>query len=134
MQHRMVRSRFRYREAPAMRIAIAALIGLASCAAPAVAAENPYVLKLDKARYVLRVPTAGASAAAGATREDFRATPSVAPIVSGEAQRWRMREQDYELRLADLRREKEAWRQRAEMLESELRFYLSTTPTPLRGR
>lgn len=45
-----------------------------------------------------------------------------------------MRAQDYELRLADLRREKETWRLRAETLESELRFYLSTSPTPLRGR
>jgi hypothetical protein len=99
------------------------------------AADSPYVLKLDKARYALKVPTTGVSAAAGATREDFRATPSAsAPIGSGEAQRWRLREHDYELRLADLRREKETWRLRAETLESDLRFYLSTTPTPLRGR
>ena len=116
-----------------MRIVLAALIALLPLGT-AQAADSPYVLKLDKARYALRVPT-GASAAAGATREDFRPTASAAaPIGGGEAQRWRMREQDYELRLADLRREKEAWRQRAELLESELRFYLSTTPTPLRGR
>lgn len=116
-----------------MRIALAVLIALVPLET-AQAADSPYVLKLDKARYALKVPTAGASAAAGATREDFRPNPSVIPMASGEAQRWRMREQDYEQRLADLRREKETWRLRAETLESELRFYLSTTPTPLRGR
>ena len=120
-----------------MRIVLAALLALLPYGTAA-AADSPYVLKLDKARYALKVPATGTSAAAGATREDFRPTPSVAPSVAptsgGEAQRWRMREQDYELRLADLRREKEAWRLRAETLESELRFYLSTTPTPLRGR
>lgn len=117
-----------------MRIALAALVALLPLGT-AQAADNPYVLKVDKARYALKVPTTGISAAAGATREDFRATPSAAaPISSGGYQQWRLREQDYELRLADLRREKEAWRQRAETLESELRFYLSTTPTPLRGR
>lgn len=117
-----------------MRIALAAFLALLPYGT-AHTAENPYVLKLDKARYALKVPATGVSAAAGATREDFRPTPSAAaPIAGGDAQRWRMREQDYELRLADLRREKEAWRLRAETLESELRFYLSTTPTPLRGR
>jgi hypothetical protein len=117
-----------------MRIVLAALIALLPLGT-AQAADSPYVLKLDKARYALKVPITGASAAAGATREDFRPSASAAaPIGGGEAQRWRMREHDYELRLADLRREKEAWRQRAELLESELRFYLSTTPTPLRGR
>ena len=118
-----------------MRLAFAALIALAPCGV-AQAADNPYVLKLDKARYALRVPTPGANAAAGATREDVRPAPQIisAPIASGDYQRWRMREQDYELRISDLRREKESWRLRAETLESELRFYLSTTPTPLRGR
>ena len=116
-----------------MGIAFAALIALLLLGT-AQAADSPYVLKLDKARYALKVPMAGASAAAGATREDFRPNPSVVPMATGDAQRWRMREQDYELRLADLRREKEAWRLRAETLESELRFYLSTTTTPLRGR
>jgi hypothetical protein len=118
-----------------MRIAVAALIMLLPYGI-AHAADNPYVLKVDKAQYALKIPGAGASAAAGATREDFRPSPSavIAPIGAGEYQHWRIREQDYELRIADLRREREAWRARAETLESELRFYLSTTPTPLRGR
>lgn len=118
-----------------MRLVLAALIGLTSCA-PALADENPYVLKLDKAPYVLSVPTAGPSAAAGATREDLRPAPQMvsAPTTSGDYQRWRMRQQDYELQIADLRREKEAWRSRAEMLESELRFYQSTMPVVPRGR
>ena len=120
-----------------MRLAFATLIALLPCAA-AHAADSPYVLNLDRTPYVLKIATAGASAAAGATRGDVRAVPAVAPSVAPAAswdyQRWRMREQDYELRVSDLRREKEAWRLRAEMLESELRFYLSTTPTPLRGR
>ena len=117
-----------------MRLAYAALIALLPCGA-AQAADSPYVLKVDRAQYALTIPAAGAaSAAAGATREDFRAISSAAPIPGGGYQAWRIKEQDYELRLADLRREKEAWRLRADTLESELRFYLSTTPTPLRGR
>jgi hypothetical protein len=118
-----------------MRAALAVLVGLAS-SAPALGDENPYVLRLDRTPYVLRASALGASAAAGATRDDRRPAPHMAsaPITSGDYQRWRIREQDYELRIADLRREKEAWKLRAETLESELRFYLSTTPTPLRGR
>ena len=116
-----------------MRLAFAALIALLPCGA-AQAADSPYVLKLDRARYALNIPAAEAGAAAGATFEEVRPTPSAAPIASGDYPRWRLREQEYELRVSDLRREKEAWRLRAQMLESELRFYLSTTPTPLRGR
>jgi len=116
-----------------MRFAFAALFALLPLAA-AQAADNPYVLKLDRARYALATPAAGVSAAAGATREDARPTPAVTPIATGDYQRLRAREQDYELRMTDLRRERDAWRLRAETLESELRFYLSTTPTPLRGR
>jgi hypothetical protein len=118
-----------------MRIALAVLVGLAS-SAPALGDENPYVLKLDKTPYVLRASILGASAAAGATREDLRPAPHIvrAPIMSADYQRWRIREQDYELRIADLRRERDAWRLRAETIESELRFYLSTTPVLPRGR
>lgn len=90
--------------------------------------RNRYVLAIDRAPYSLdRKVRPSDSASVGSSRSYAPATKAGAsdptPLVvqpnSGEL---RIREQQYEFRIRELERERDAWRRQAQILESELRL------------
>jgi hypothetical protein len=94
-------------------------------------AANPYVLDVDRAPYRLGIPAAQRSAGAGASSPP---TPSAPPSSATRLQReseiaaLRLRESEYEYRMRELARERDAWRAHAQRLESELQA--GRTPFP----
>ncbi len=107
------------------KIALAA--ALIAAASPARAQDgNPYVLRVDRQPYVLNLPRAAGNipAASGAS--------SPAPLAREKQTRAEEsffgREREYELRIAQLVRERDAWKQRADGLEAELRAARGSLP------
>ena len=99
---------------------------LASGLACAQADRNPYALRLDPAPYVLAPAyRAAESASAGASRfpepaiprqPATRALPAADRALAHSAE---MRERQHEYEIRSLQEERDAWRRRAERLETE---------------
>lgn len=138
-----------------MRMAVAVIAALAAFAAStSVRADfdrTRYVLTIDRAPYALdgkvhspdsasagsSRPYAPASTAGGSEQppsaqraESRRLEPG--QIAHPDSVALRMREQQHEYRIRELERERDAWRRRAEVLESELRMPDASGRSPLR--
>lgn len=117
---------------------ILAVLALA-CMPSLHAEDNPYVLKLDRSAYVLRTPQAPilGSAAAGASAAASRAPQTLAPPSAADTQRitelqeLQRRQLEYEHRINELVRNRDAWMLHAQRLESELMLGRTTRPLHL---
>ncbi len=102
-----------------MRTILTAALALSLSVAWGQSRENPYVLKVDLAPYRLSIPrVAVTGAAAGGSSVEAPLPPN--PIARSQADDLGRMQQEYEQRINDLVRNRDAWRQYAQRLESEL--------------
>ena len=118
---------------------IVAALALAVGAPSVHAEDNPYVLKLDRSAYVLRIPqaslsrSAGAGASAATSPVPQARTPSSTADIqrTNELHALRLRQLEYEHRINEIARNRDAWMAHAQRLESELVLRGTTAPLHL---
>jgi len=126
-----------------MRIIVTALLVLLAWAAWGQPAANPYVLDIDRTPYTLALPAAAVAApsgaGAGATAMPGPQAPSNAALHqrAREIEEMRRAQYEQERRMAELARERDAWKTHAERLEAQIQSAtagrpLLVPPAPMR--